>query len=208
MATKRDYYEVLGVSRDASQEEIKKAYRSLAKKYHPDNYAADNPLKDLATEKMKEINEAYDQITNSRKNGGNGQYQSSSYGSSQSNSGYSFANVRQLITIGNYLQAESILNSLPAQSRNAEWNFLKGCIAMKRQYYTQASSYLERACAMDPTNEEYRTVYEQLKSARNQHGGFTVSRSSSHCSVCDLCTCLICSDCCCSCIGSDLFRCC
>ena len=55
----RDPYEILGVSRDASDEEIKNAYRQLARKYHPDNYA-DNPLSDLASEKMKEINEAYD----------------------------------------------------------------------------------------------------------------------------------------------------
>ena len=59
-------YEVLGVSENASDEEIKKAYRELARKYHPDNYA-DNPLSDLAGEKMKEINDAYDQIVNSRR---------------------------------------------------------------------------------------------------------------------------------------------
>lgn len=55
MATKRDYYEVLGVSRDASQEEIKKAYRTLAKKYHPDVSTDPN-----ATEKFAEIQVAYD----------------------------------------------------------------------------------------------------------------------------------------------------
>ena len=58
----KDPYEVLGVSRSASDEEIKRVYRDLARKYHPDNYA-DNPLADLAQEKMKDINEAYDAIT-------------------------------------------------------------------------------------------------------------------------------------------------
>ena len=57
----RDPYEVLGVSKNASDDEIKNAYRALARKYHPDNYA-DNPLSDLASEKMKEINAAYDRI--------------------------------------------------------------------------------------------------------------------------------------------------
>ena len=57
----RDPYEVLGVSRTASEEEIKKAYRELARKYHPDNYV-NNPLADLASERMKEVNEAYDAI--------------------------------------------------------------------------------------------------------------------------------------------------
>ena len=58
-------YEVLGVSENASDEEIKAAYRKLAKKYHPDNYA-DSPLADVAEQKMKEINEAYDTINQLR----------------------------------------------------------------------------------------------------------------------------------------------
>ena len=63
-----DPYEVLGVSPNASDDEIKKAYRDLAKKYHPDNYA-DSPLADLAEQKMKEVNEAYDMINNMRQKG-------------------------------------------------------------------------------------------------------------------------------------------
>ena len=73
-----DPYRVLGVSPSASDDEIKKAYRDLARKYHPDNYH-DNPLADLAQEKMKEINEAYDLITKQRASG-----HSSSTGSGQS----------------------------------------------------------------------------------------------------------------------------
>ena len=64
-----DPYVVLGVPRTASDEEIKKKYRELARKYHPDNYA-NNPLADLAQEKMKQINEAYDAITKERAGGG------------------------------------------------------------------------------------------------------------------------------------------
>ena len=73
-----DPYSVLGVSSSASDEEIKKAYRELARKYHPDNYH-DNPLADLAQEKMKEINEAYDTITRARASGSSGSQ--GSYGS-------------------------------------------------------------------------------------------------------------------------------
>ncbi len=64
-----DPYQVLGVSPSATDDEIKTAYRQLARKYHPDNYV-DNPLADLATEKMKEINEAYDEIQRRRREGG------------------------------------------------------------------------------------------------------------------------------------------
>ena len=60
-----DPYKILGVSRDATDDEIKKAYRELARKYHPDNYA-NSPLADLAEEKMKEINTAYSDIQKAR----------------------------------------------------------------------------------------------------------------------------------------------
>lgn len=69
-------YEVLGVKPGASQEEIKSAYRKLVKQYHPDQYV-DNPLKDLAQEKLAEVNKAYDMLKNG---GGNTNYNSSSNG--------------------------------------------------------------------------------------------------------------------------------
>lgn len=200
-----DPYKVLGVDPKASDDEIKKAYRELAKKYHPDNYA-NNPLSDLAAEKMKEINEAYDKITNDRKNGYNGTYSSGSTNTSRTSTG--FSQVRQYIFGGNYAQAEAILDSTPIQARNAEWNYLKGCIAMKKQYITQAHSYLQRACTMDPTNDEYRSVYNQLLNAQNQYGGFNTTRTGGDCSTCDICSGLICADCCCECMGGDLIRCC
>ena len=58
-------YEVLGVSPSASNDEVKRAYREMSRKYHPDSYV-DNPLSGLAEEKFKEIQEAYDQIMNGR----------------------------------------------------------------------------------------------------------------------------------------------
>ena len=77
----RDPYSVLGVKPDASDQEVKKAYRELARKYHPDNYV-DNPLADLAEEKMKEVNEAYEAIQKERSGGGSGGYRQTSSSSS------------------------------------------------------------------------------------------------------------------------------
>ena len=71
-----DPYKILGVSRDATDDEIKKAYRELARKYHPDNYA-NSPLADLAEEKMMEINTAYSDIQKARAAGSSGQTASS-----------------------------------------------------------------------------------------------------------------------------------
>ena len=137
----KDPYEVLGVSRTASDSEIKSAYRELVKKYHPDNYA-DNPLADLASEKMKEINEAYDSITKAR--AGQSQstagYQSAGYQNAyqngyQSYNAYSgnsgnYAQVRSYINANQLDQADSLLNTAP--NRDAEWYYLKGVIAYRK----------------------------------------------------------------------------
>ena len=136
----QDPYKVLGVSPNATEEEIKSAYRDLVKKYHPDNYA-DSPLADLANEKMQEINEAYDMITKRLRNGSSqqsgGYYQQSpsqqaygpSYGAGYGNS--AFADVRRMIQQGRITDAEELLDGTPMQARDAEWYFLKGIGAYK-----------------------------------------------------------------------------
>ena len=131
-----DPYVVLGVSRTASDEEIKKKYRELARKYHPDNYA-NNPLADLAQEKMKQINEAYDAITKERAGGG-AQYKTYTQPGSTSSGSASGPDrdVRTAIMAGDLARAEMILGSIV--DRNAEWHFLMGAVAYHRGWMDEA----------------------------------------------------------------------
>ena len=107
-----DPYQILNIPPTATDEEVKRAYRDLARKYHPDNYH-DNPLADLAQEKMKEINEAYDAIVKGRTQGGYQQQAQSNgnrYGTGgQTGQNPAFLQVRQLIVQNNLAEAERIL---------------------------------------------------------------------------------------------------
>ena len=168
-----DPYQILGVSENASDEEIKKAYRELARKYHPDNYH-DNPLADLAQEKMKEINAAYEQITKERSSGrragggssyygggGYGGYQG--YGNSRSYSGQSsvLQQARIAIQTGNISRAEALLDNY--SDHNAEWNFLKGAVCYRRGWLDEALRYYRAAVKLDPGNAEYRQALEYME---------------------------------------------
>ncbi len=188
-----DPYAVLGVSPSASDEEIKRAYRELVKKYHPDNYN-DNPLADLAEAKMKEINEAYDTVVKLRTQGG---YQSSSGGGySGGQSSYSsrptvFAQVRQLINQGNLSEAESLLQMSTA--RNAEWYFLTGTIAYRKGWMDEARQYFWTACSMEPNNFEYRQALNAMGMAANR-GTYRGGGDD----LATLCTTLCCLNCLCN----------
>lgn len=200
----KDPYEVLGISKDATQEEIKKAYRTLAKKYHPDNYA-NNPLSDLAEEKFKEINEAYEQLSGG--NNTNGSSHSSAYTGSRSHSGGAgeFARIRNLINMGNLNEADVALDSMT--DRPAEWFFLKGTIFMNKGWHAQGLNFIRQAMNMDPYNPEYRAAMSNY-SSRTQQYRTTGSYMGGGDSFCNCCQSLICADCCCECLGGDLISCC
>ena len=161
-----DPYQILGVSENASDEEIKKAYRDLARKYHPDNYH-DNPLADLAQEKMKEINAAYEEI-NRRRSGGShasggsyGGYQQQ-YGQYQGRSSSSvLQQVRIAIQSGDLSRAEALLANY--SDHNAEWNFLRGAVCYRRGWMDEAKRYYQTACQMEPGNPEYRQALEFME---------------------------------------------
>ncbi len=207
-----DPYKVLGVSPDASDDEIKKAYRQLARKYHPDKYR-DSDLADLASEKMKEVNAAYEQIKKMRESGGAG-----STGSTGGRGGYNYgggtssnptyAEIRRTINMGNIGRAEQMLYSVPDAQRDAEWNFLMGCVMARRGSFVDAQRYFDIACSQDPYNQEYRAAQNELRNRANGYGGGYRTSNSGGCSGCDVCSGLLCADCCCECCGGDLISCC
>ena len=209
----RDPYQVLGVSPTASDDEIKKAYRELARKYHPDNYH-DNPLADLAQERMKEINEAYEAVQSQRKRSSSASSASSAYGRSPygsyggayggSSYGGPFARVRMAIQQGNLNLAEELLNA--SSNHNAEWNYLKGAICTRRGWADEAKRYYQTAVQMDPDNAEYQRALDMAegRSATYRPGGFgSFSTGNCHVSPClPLCILLSC------CPGGGYYYCC
>ena len=200
----KDPYAVLGIDRNATDEQIKEAYRELARKYHPDRYS-DNPLSDLAKEKMQEINEAYDSIMNSRKHRNN-----SGAGANYNNPSSKFADIRSYITAGRVEEAQELLDGIPMENRDAEWYFLNGTVLYRRGWFDQAYTSFATACRMDPTNAEYRTALNNAqKQTRVQYNNpYRTYGTGNECSGCDVCQGLICADCCCECLGGDLIRCC
>lgn len=214
-----DPYSVLGVSPNASDEEVKKAYRDLARKYHPDNYH-DNPLADLASEKMKEINEAYDEITRSREQGNSGSAYggSSAYQQRQSYTGYqqqrsytggnaSYAQIRVLINANNLAQAENMLNNMSVH--DAEWNYLMGSVCWRKGWMDDASRYFRTASNMEPMNQEYRQAVQYMNQGGQAYrpAGANMNMTNAD-TACNICGNLLCMDCCCEMMGGDLIPCC
>lgn len=159
----RDPYQVLGVPSTATDEEVKKAYRDLARKYHPDNYH-DNPLADLAQERMKEINEAYEAVQSQRKaaraggySGGYGGYQAG-YQTGYQSGGSRYQRIRMAISQGDLNLAEELLNAMT--DHDAEWSFLKGAICYRRGWLDEARRYYQNAVNMDPDNQEYQRALD------------------------------------------------
>ncbi|HIS75571.1 MAG TPA: DnaJ domain-containing protein [Candidatus Merdivicinus excrementipullorum] len=227
-----DPYKVLGVSPNASEEEVKSAYRQLVKKYHPDNYA-DSPLADLANEKMQEVNEAYDMVMNRLRAGGqNGSSQQNAgyaggnpYGGQQAgygyNGGYGYggqasgqqSDIRRLIQQNRLVEAEELLDGIPVKNRDGEWYFLKGTIFFQRGWLDDAMNHFSTACRLNPNNPEYRAamnrmMWQQQGNMGSPNGSYRTGPDMAGMNACNCCSNLICADCCCECMGGDLIPCC
>ena len=191
-------YKVLGVNEGATNEEIRAAYLSLVKKYHPDKYT-DPDMKQLANEKLKEINEAYDQLTKNPGKTASSGYSGAAYGAGGHGGSYSgpeadrFVRARSLINAGNLDGAKTILDSI--QTRNAEWYYLYGIIYLRQGWYEKAKECIAKAYHLEPDNPEYRNAYQSLQNAGNPYSrSATFNTENDAC--CDSCSTMLLCNCC------------
>ena len=183
----RNPYFVLGAPEGSSMDRINEAYRRLAAEYSASGNNA----------KLDELNEAYDSIV---MNSAQGSY---------SYVGSDFSDIRAKIDQGRLEDAQILLDGIPSGERNAEWYYLKATVYRRKGWLDQAADYYAKACKADPGNSTYRDAYNSAADERN--GGYRTNRSrssNSGCSGCDICTGLICADCCCESMGGDLIPCC
>ena len=164
-----DPYSVLGVSRDASDDEIKKAYRKLSRKYHPDANI-NNPNKAQAEEKFKEVQQAYEQIMKEREYGSSGNYNSyggfGGFGTQGQNTYQDEEAVRRqaaanYINSRHYKEAMNVLSSL--QQRNGQWYYLSAMANMGLGNNVNALNDARSAVNMEPDNMQYRMLLQRLE---------------------------------------------
>lgn len=192
-----DPYQVLGVDKNATDDEIKKAYRRLAKKYHPDA----NPGDAAAAKKMQEINEAYDQIKNPEKyrtqtagSQGYGNPYGNPYGGSQQSGGYGYdpfggyyqrrsygeqytdshkQAAYNYIRYGRYQEALNLLNQMTSDRRDAQWYYLSALANEGIGSQVTALEHMRKAVSMDPGNQNYLNELDRM-----EHGGDTYRRQA------------------------------
>lgn len=222
-----DPYKVLGVSPDASDEEIKRAYRKLAKQYHPDM----NPGDEAAARKMNEINAAYEQIKNPEKfkqetyqqqgAGGYGGPYGNPFGGAYGDPFFSawyeaqrrqqqyqqslppeIQAARNYISARRYKEAINALSGIAEASRTAMWYHLSALANSGMGNRMTALDHARRAVQMEPNNPQYRQTLEQLEYTgrayqQSQHGYSTINLSMGKLCLA-LCLCNSCSGFCCN----------
>jgi len=169
-----DPYSVLGVPRNASDDEIKKAYRKLSRKYHPDANI-NNPNKDQAEEKFKEVQQAYEQIMKEREYGSSSQNGYGSYGNYGGFGNYGNAGssayqdeesmrrraAANYVQSGHFQEAMNVLDSLG--QKNGEWYYLAAMANMGMGNNVTALDQIREAVRQEPDNMQYRMLLQRLE---------------------------------------------
>lgn len=202
-----DPYQVLGVTRGASDEEIKKAYRSLSRKYHPDANI-NNPNKAQAEEKFKQVQQAYDLIMKEKQQGtgygghndyGYGDFRDSSYGYQGENSRIQAA--ANYIRNGYYREAFHVLNEIPLSERNGRWYYYSAVANRSVGNAATALEHIRRAVELEPSNIQYRQFQQNLEYGgvwyRTMGGGYQQPYSGSEWCFRMILLNLFCNFCCC-----------
>ena len=169
-----DPYSVLGISRDASDEEIKKAYRKLSRQYHPDANI-NNPNKAQAEEKFKEVQQAYEQIMKEREYGSSSQNGYGGYGNYGGFGNYGNAGssayqdeesmrrraAANYVQSGHFQEAMNVLDSLG--QKNGEWYYLAAMANMGMGNNVTALDQIREAVRQEPDNMQYRMLLQRLE---------------------------------------------
>ena len=189
----RDPFSILGVTREASDDEIKKAYRNLARENHPDKFT-DPAERARAEEKMKEINAAYEEIQKIRSGKAQDNYYGGgTYNESSSSGDDRYSAVRVHINAHRVREAEAVLATVAQNERGAEWYYLRGVTLMMRGNIIDAGRCFDIACERDPMNEEYRTAREHLRARTSAYQGGTYTTqtdcSDAFCDCLKVCFC-------------------
>lgn len=206
----KDPYEVLGVSKNASQDEIKRAYRELSRKYHPDSYV-NNPLADLAEEKFKEVQEAYAQLTGGQGDNWAGNTRASDYDTGyqgNTNRNGMYTDVRNMLNRRQYYDALNILR--PMGNRNAEWHYCYAVASFGVGNNLDAMDHAQQAVNMAPGNTEYASFLRHLQnqgSRYRQNPAYSPRSGNGSCCTGDACCDLWIADTLCECMGGDLCSC-
>lgn len=198
-----DPYRVLGVSRDASMDDIKKAYRKLSRQYHPDANI-NNPNREQAEEKFKHIQEAYNQIVTQRERGQFGYDNPFSDDMGSTAGGEEDLKMRAAVNYLNnqyYREALNVLNEV--LNRGADWYYMHAVALSGIGNKAQALADAERAVGLDPNNIRYRMFLNQLQSGGQwyqsmgeQYGYERPREGMGNCCWQCLCANVLCNCCC------------